>query len=177
MNRDHSGLSLQAAALKRDFNRSFAEARQPPSAQRVDLLAIRLAGDPWAIPLSDISALHSGKKVTPVPSRVSALLGIAGFRGELVPVYDLASLIGLTASAAPRWLALAVERRIALAFADLDGHLRIEPGDILPQAPESTAWTRGFIRAGGSIRPILHLSALLGGLSRGKESAKEGWNR
>jgi len=177
MNRSDVTLSRQAAALKRDFDRGFAEARRPPAPQSFDLLAVRLAGDPWAIPLSEISGLHAAKKITPVPSRTPALLGIAGFRGELVPAYDLAALIGRSAPATPRWLVLAADRRVALAFADLDGHLRAEAGDILPQGPESAAWTRGFFRAGAAILPILHLAALLGGLRPRHDPAKEGSDR
>jgi len=178
MSKKPATLSRQAAALKREFDRGFAEPRKPPTAQTLNLLAVRLGGDSWAIPLTDTAGLHAGKKITPVPGRAHALLGIAGFRGTLVPVYDLSTLIDLPAPAAPRWLVLAAERRIALAFAELDGHLRVETGDILPLGPgDDGAWTRGLVRADGTTRPILNLSALLGGISRRRDPAKEGNDR
>jgi len=34
---------------------------------------------------------------------VPELLGIMGFRGAMVPVYDLRALCGYAAGAAPRW--------------------------------------------------------------------------
>jgi len=159
-------LSRQAAQLKRDFDRGFAEPMRPPTPQTLDLLRIRLGDDPWAVPLTDVAGLYSGKRVTPVPGNTHALLGLAGFRGALAAVYDLPALIGLAPIPMPRWLLVAEERRIAFAFGALDGHLRIEAASILPLGPDGgTAWTRGFIEDGALRRPILHLPALLAKLT------------
>ena len=159
-------LSRQAQALKRDFDRGFAEPRRPPPPETLDLLRIRLAGDPWAVALTDIAGLHSGKQVTPIPTRAPALIGLAGFRGVLTAVYDLPALIGLAPLGAPRWLMVATGRPIAFAFAELDGHLRIETAAILPIGAEGgTAWTRGFVEDRRVRLPILHLPALLAKLS------------
>jgi chemotaxis signal transduction protein len=118
------------------------------------------------VPLTDVSGLFSGKRITPVPGRTPALLGVAGFRGALAAVYDLPALIGLTPVLAPHWLLVAEERRVAFALDGLDGHLRVEAGSILPLGPEGgSAWTRGFIEDGPLRRPILHLPALLARLT------------
>ncbi len=157
-----TALGRQTQALKREFDRSFAEPMRPPPPQTLDLLRVRLGGAPWAIPLTDMAGLHSGKRITPVPGRAAGLLGLAGFRGALAAVYDLPALIGLGPLAAPRWLLLAEKRPVAFAFGDLEGHLRVEASAILPLGPEGgTAWTRGFIEDGRLGRPILHLPALL----------------
>ena len=142
---------------------------------QADLLRVRLGGDPWAIPLTEMAGLHSGKRVTPVPGRPPALLGLAGFRGALAAVYDLPALIGLAPVNSPRWLLLAEERTVAFAFAELEGHARVEVGAILPLGPEGgTAWTRGFIEDGRLRRPILHLPALLDRLAQTKPIHQEG---
>lgn len=168
-------LSRQVQTLRHDFDRGFAEPSRPPMPQTLDLLRIRLGNDPWAVPLAEISGLHSGKRITPVPGRTPGLLGLAGFRGALTAVYDLQTLIGLTSVSAPRWLMLAERRMVALAFAELEGHMRVEIGAILPLGPESgTAWTRGFIEDGILRRPILHLSALLDRLVQTKQTPQEG---
>jgi len=159
-------LSHQVNALKRDFDRTFAEPMRRHSPQTLDLLRIRLGSDPWAVPLTDVAGLFSGKRVTPVPGRTPALLGVAGFRGNLAAVYDLPALIGLAPLPEPRWLLVAEERRVAFAFGALDGHLRVEAASILPLGPEGgNAWTRGFIEDGALRRPILHLPALLARLT------------
>ena len=170
-------LSRQAQTLKRDFDRSFAEPMRPPPPQTLDLLRVRLGGDPWAIPLTDMAGLHSGKHITPVPGRTPALLGLAGFRGALAAVYDLPALIGVGASpiSAARWLLLAAERPVAFAFGELEGHLRVDAGAVLPLGPEGgTAWTRGFIEDDRLRRPILHLPALLARLGQTNQTPQEG---
>jgi purine-binding chemotaxis protein CheW len=168
-------LSRQALVLKSDFDRSFAEPMRPSPPQRLDLLRIRLGGDPWAVPLTDVAGLHSGRRITPVPGRTPALLGLAGFRGVLAAVYDLPALIGLAPLGAARWLLLAEERRVAFAFSDLDGHLRVEVGAILPLGAENgSAWARGFIEDGEVRRPILHLPALLARIGPRHQTAQEG---
>lgn len=167
-------LSRQAAALKKSFDAGFAQPRQQPQTDSLDLLAVRLAGEPWAIPLSAMAGLYSDKKITPLPGNTPGLLGLAGFRGTLVPVYDLAARIGLAPAAAPRWLVLAKERRIALAFADLDGHLRAAAKDIAPAPPGGSAFTGGFVTAAGASRPVLHLPAVLDGIPKRKDPSQEG---
>lgn len=168
-------LSRQVQTLKRDFDRAFAEPMRPPPPQTLDLLRVRLGGDPWAVPLTDMAGLHSGKRITPVPGRAPALLGLAGFRGALAAVYDLPALIGLAPLSAARWLLLAQERPVAFAFGELEGHLRVEIGTILPLGSEGvTAWTRGFIEDGKLNRPILHLPALLARLARTNQTPQEG---
>jgi len=116
-----------AAALRRAFDLSFAS---PPSAaahEVDDLLAIHVAGNPYAIRLREIAAMISGRRVVPVPSAANALLGVAGIRGGVVPVFSLASILGYgPVSGAPRWMVLCgTEDPIALAFSEFDGYVRL----------------------------------------------------
>ena len=168
-------LARQAATLKKAFDGAFAGPVRPPPSGGLDLLAVRLAGESWAIPLSTIAGLHSGKKITPLPGLTPGLLGLTGFRGVLVPVYDLAARIGLAPASSPRWLVLASGRLIAFAFAELDGHLRAKADGIVPLGPQGgPPWTAGFIETGGEKRPVLHLPALLDAIPRRKDSSREG---
>src|ERR1700761_189814 len=100
-------LARQVGARRRAFDTGFTQPQRPPPPQTLDLLRIRLGDDPWALPLTDMAGLYSGKRITPVPGRAHALLGLAGFRGVLTAVYDLPALIGLAPSPVARWLLLA----------------------------------------------------------------------
>ena len=119
----------RAQELRREFDRSFAEPFHAANRDVVDFIAIKLAGDPYAIRMADISGLFAGVKITPVPSPLSELRGIAGFRGALTPVYDLAALLGYPPSHA-RWVALANGGALGFAFDAFEGHFRIEPSAI-----------------------------------------------
>ena len=89
--------------------------------------------------LSAVSGLFAGKKFTRVPHAAPEFLGIAGFRGSVVPVYDLRVLLGCAGGEAPRWLVVAANSPVALAFDGFDGHLRLALDAIAPQGPgEST---------------------------------------
>ena len=156
----------RAAALRREFDRSFIEAPPVDVVLKEDLLAIRLAGQDFAIRLAEIAGLFADKKVVPVPSTNAALLGIAGFRGAIVPVYDLQSLLGLAASRTWRWLVIAAQAPVAFSFEKFEGRLRVLPDAITPQKSDAKpGFTRDFVRTENVLRPIIQLSSVVEGLT------------
>jgi len=149
-----------------ELRTSFDEAFElPPRAQSRDeetLLAIESGGTPLALRTAELLRLEARRKVVPVPAACADLLGLAGVRGKLVPVYSLASLLGLRAGGEERWLVLcggdqsgaASADSIALAFAALSGHAQVSRGEIFAVNEDA--------------RPIVHASELvrLGGVTR-----------
>jgi purine-binding chemotaxis protein CheW len=115
----------KAEELRREFDGSFALARTA-SPEHEDILAIQFGGDPHALRLADIAGLFVDRPITPLPSRRPEVLGLAGFRGAILPVFDLAAVLGYTASRAPRWLVVAAAAPIAFAFEALIGHHRVD---------------------------------------------------
>jgi purine-binding chemotaxis protein CheW len=119
----------------------------PPQASQEfeDLLAIRVAGDPYAIRLSDIVGIVAGRRVIPVPTVTLDLLGLAGLRGDVVSVFGLASILGYgQAPGSPRWMILCgAEEPIALAFSDFEGYLRLPKSSL--HADENLRTTRQYV--------------------------------
>jgi chemotaxis signal transduction protein len=148
------------ARLREDFDRSFAEPARRHDADFAELLAIRSGGRPYALRLSQTSGLHCDRPVTALPGPQAALLGVAGFSGAIVPVYDLAVLLGHPGPERPRWLVLAAgSPPLALAFHDLDGHVRVPASTIVGGAdgnagPDVLA---GMVPLPGGTRPIVDL--------------------
>jgi len=164
MSGDATALTERVRGLRDAFDRSFAEPLRSAPARFEHLLAIRVAGEPYAVRLEEIAGLHAGWPVTAVPSPSPALLGIAGFRGSLVPVYDLSVLLGLTAPPTPRWIALSTGRtRVAFAFAGLDGHLQVAPDTLATEPGAATGGRRGRAVLGwaGSVWTVLCLPELV----------------
>jgi chemotaxis signal transduction protein len=155
-------MAQRAAELRREFDRTFAE---PPSAGKSvnhDLLAIRLDEQHFALHLSDIAGLFADKKITPVPGASGFLLGIAGFRGVIAPVYDLQRLLGCPAVRDPRWLVMAASASVGFAFAAFAGQLRVPASAITTQQQgEMQGITSGVVQHDGILRPIIELSRAL----------------
>jgi purine-binding chemotaxis protein CheW len=117
----------KAAQLRQAFDRTFASPPSLASPEVEDLLTIRVAGDPYAIRLLDIAEIVTERKVVSVPSVTPDLLGLAGIRGGIVPVFGLSSILGYGPDpGSPRWMILCgFEEPIALAFSEFEGYLRL----------------------------------------------------
>ncbi len=148
--------------LRQAFDGAFAATRDPVVEAKEDLLAIRAGGDGYGLPLVGIAGIFTGRQVTPLPGAAAALLGIAGFRGTLVPVYDLAQILGYAAEAAPRWLVLAAsDPPVALAIGSLDGHLRLPRSAFAACTGVEARPVREVARTGDGALPVIHLPSLL----------------
>jgi chemotaxis signal transduction protein len=161
-----SGVAGRAAELRLAFDRAFAEPVQLDTTFKEDLLVVRIEAQAFAIRQSEITGLFADRKVTPVPGSHAALRGIAGFRGTIVPVYDLQILLGSASASTPRWLVIAAAAPVALAFAAFEGQLRVARDAILPQPSraEVRGFAREFVGARNFVGPILHLPSVLDAL-------------
>jgi chemotaxis signal transduction protein len=153
-------VAQRLARLRADFDRSFAEPLRRHDEEHDELLAIRAGGRPYALRLSQTSGLHPDRPVTPLPGRLAALLGVAGFSGAIVPVYDLAALLGHPVAQQPRWLVLAAGAPpLALAFHELDGHLQVPADSIVTDNRHGAGTLRGMVALPGGTRSIVDLPA------------------
>ena len=175
---DRLRLATRAATLRAGFDRSFAEPAQLDMTATEDLLAVRVGDDVFAIRLSEIAGLYVGKKMTRVPGGDPALLGIAGFRGTIQPVYSLATLLGRPAEASPRWLVIAAAAPIAFAFGAFDRHLRVASATIRPRDvnAKDQPYARDFVPVQQFVRPILHLPSILDAIRTQRPAIAPGKN-
>jgi chemotaxis signal transduction protein len=163
-----STAASRAAKLRLAFDQAFAAPIRLDGKSREQLLAVRVAGQALAIRLSEISGLHVDKKITPVPGGHATLLGVAGFRGAIVPVYDLRTILGHPGGERPRWLVIAAASSVALAFDGFDGQLRVPRDAIVPQAagPEVRGYAREFVGSRKFVGPLIHLPSVLEAIDR-----------
>jgi len=155
-----SDVTDRLTGLRGDFDRSFAEPARQHDVEYAELLAIRAGGHAYALRLSQAFGVHSDRPVTPLPGPQAALLGVAGFSGAIVPVYDLAALLGHPVPAVPRWLVLAAgSPPLALAFHDLDGHVRVPTSTIVDETEGHAGREvlRGMVLLPGGTRPLVDL--------------------
>ena len=155
---NQTGAAAVVARLRAEFDRGFALAPPVADDTREGYLAIRIGGDPFALRLADLLGIYVDRKVVPLPSSVSTLLGIASFRGALVPVHDLRLLLGYPARVEARWLVRVRAAAIGLAFEALEGQFRASADG-------------GVVRALDSLRPVVDVAGALAKLGMSPAAA------
>jgi chemotaxis signal transduction protein len=161
-------LQRRVADLRSAFDRAFGEPPAVATTITEDLLGIRIAGDPYALVVSELSGVVSGRKVVALPSRRAELLGVAGIRGGVVPVYALAGLLGYDAApSAAAWLALCGSTDpVALAFDQLEGFLRVPRADLhaTDRAETARRHVTQVVRVAGITRRVIDTRSTLAAL-------------
>jgi chemotaxis signal transduction protein len=151
--------------LREEFDHSFALAAVQGQAEQLDFVAIRIAGDPYVLRLSEVASLHADRRLVGAPSLLPELRGIAGFRGILTPVYDLGALLGYAAQANSKWLVVAQwSAPIAFAFEAFETHLRIPTDRVSLASSNASSAVNGAVQYGDAAVPLLHLPSLIEGV-------------
>lgn len=160
-----------AEALRTEFDGAFALPASPPGERLDHLLAVRIGGDPYAVAVAEITGLHVDRLIVPVPSRVSAFLGLAGIRGEIVPVYGLDVMLGYRNPArTARWLALCKSGpfMLGLTFDEFERHLNLS----LPQIAQGDSThteaehIRAVAHADDGSRPVVSIASVAAEIAR-----------
>jgi purine-binding chemotaxis protein CheW len=155
-------VSPRALALAAELDSSFGRPRELTRPAMTELLAIRVGDEPYALRLAEIQALLADRPIARLPTPVRELLGLCAIRGTIVPVYDLAQLLGRTVQRehAPRWLVLAQRSElIALAFDALDAQILVPSDAIASPAGDTDQDSTVLIL--GALRPLLRVAAVL----------------
>lgn len=153
-------LRERLAQLRLGFDQSFSMPQVEQVDDTVDLLQIRVARDPYALRLAQLAGLEADRSITPVPSEHAALVGIAGARGRVIAVFDLASLLGLPRPESTRWLVLVKGAPIAFAFSTFEAQFSAKPADLARAGKGGSE----IVARDGAQLPLLDLPALVAGL-------------
>jgi chemotaxis signal transduction protein len=153
-------VKARAADLRREFDQGFAAAVAAALRNEVNLLAISLAEMPYALNLADIGSVYANKKITPIPAKAPGLLGIAGFRGVILPVYDLSVMLGLPRIERPRWFAVVAKADLVVAFETFDGYLRVPAQDVIANDAREGGreHVSHLLKSADGIRAVIDLS-------------------
>jgi chemotaxis signal transduction protein len=154
----------RGAELAAAFDRTFAEPVRTATDDRESLLGLRAGGEAYAVRLAEIGGLLRGLKIVAVPGPLPELLGVAGLRGGIVPIYSLRALLGYPPIAeSPTWIVLAAgEVAVGLAFEQLEGHLRIARADISTRQGEAArAHVGQSARVEGALRGLISVPSLV----------------
>ncbi len=167
MNQD--SLEGSAAALREEFDHAFGRRTGEGAAKPLSFLRLKAGGESLALAASEAGELVKGRALAALPRARPPLLGLAGLRGVLLPVFSAAALLGRPAAggqAAPGWLVRCGGREpFALAFDEFEGLLTGFPGDLHPLSPGAgTPHARAVLRTAGLALPLISLESVQAGL-------------
>jgi purine-binding chemotaxis protein CheW len=82
---------------------------------------ISVGGEYYALPVEEVIEVDEIGDVTPVPGAAAGVLGVRNLRGQILPVVELASVLGIPGERSTRHLVVAEQagRRIGLAVDEL----------------------------------------------------------
>jgi purine-binding chemotaxis protein CheW len=148
--------------MRQEFDLSFARPAVAPGGTFENLLRIRIGGEVSAVRVSGIAGLSVDPVITALPSPLAELLGVAHLQGKTVPVFDLRALLGRPAHGVLRWLMVAAESPVALAFDAYESFVRLDveaPAD--GDGPERQFHEPRLLRLEGELTPVLDVSSIL----------------
>lgn len=148
--------------LRSAFDRQFADAPPAEPEATEALVGLRAGGVHAAFRLDELAGIQPTPRLMWVPGGPPAWRGLAGLRGKLVPVYDLAALVGEAEAAGPApWLAIGRgDPACAFAFGALDGLLHLPRHAIVPGGASHAAMPERATHA-GRVWGVLRLAALI----------------
>jgi purine-binding chemotaxis protein CheW len=139
----------------------------------VELLAIRIGSEPYALRLTELGGVFENRPVIRLPSPLLELRGLCAIRGAIAPVYDLAMLLGYGACQSPSAIVLsAFGPALALGFDAIEGRLRVPAASIATL--DAATWhspLRQRLQSPHTERPIIELRAVTAAIHRRAEAA------
>jgi chemotaxis signal transduction protein len=154
---------VAADELRQRFDLAFAAPPVERDRGFEPLLAVRIGAAAYALRVPEIAGFAAARKIVPLPSRIAGMLGLAGLRGVVVPVFSLAAWIGYSGGEdPPRWFALCGGADpIALAFADFDGYLELPRSALSDAADAGRMHVRQVVRAQGEVRGVIDVPSVV----------------
>jgi chemotaxis signal transduction protein len=120
---------------------------------------VRVAGEDYALPVTDVLEVAELGDVTPVPGAPGAVLGVRNLRGTVLPVVDLANVFGLSRTELPARIVVADlgGRTAGLA---VDSVVGVEQLPAASQEVESP-YLAGAALADGALVGIIEVKSVL----------------
>lgn len=167
-------LAARLTTYREAFDYAFAKPADAPRENLVDVLLFRLGSAAFAARLSQLNGLRTFNRVVPMPGSSPLLLGIIGVRGEIIPVFSLASLLGCSADGSGHWLALCNGTEpVGLAFDEFLGLHRVRSADLYSEkASGGEQHAREMARCGSRVVPVIDIDSIIHQIRRSTNSGR-----
>jgi chemotaxis signal transduction protein len=149
--------------LRHAFDRTFQLPHQLTTKSVEPMVAFHTAGIALAVRVQHITGVMKRTVILPVPSIVPELLGVAAVRGGLVPVFNLAALLGFPPIGEPQWFMLMNRQTpVAFAFDGLEGRIEVEQAHVYADETSSPSkHLHQLAEVGSVVRAVVDVSNLM----------------
>lgn len=170
--------AISVDELRREFDLGFSRPAEFERDAHEDLLLLSIANERYAVRVSEVRAILRTPRLACVPSRSSALRGVIAWRGELIPVFDFAELLGHPAERElGRWILLAGDsERAAFALHHFERFERVPVSAVSKQeahASPSGGASENVVRLAREIVPIISVNQVLADLAQEAGAANQ----
>lgn len=158
----------QLARMRLAFDRDFESVRASAVEETEPYVVVRVGGERVALRVAALSSIEVGARVMPVPLDLPVLMGLAGVRSVLVPVYRLATLIGVATSGETQQV-IAVCRApspVGLALDGLVGQVEAPRSARQPAGPAARKHVAELLQTEDGFQPIVDVSSVILELER-----------
>jgi chemotaxis signal transduction protein len=120
---------------------------------------LRTGGEAYAVPVGEVLEVVPLGAVDAVPGAPAASIGVCALRGQPLPVFDLARLLGLQAETGERQILVSAHAggRIGWAVDTVTDVGELPSGHAEAQSP----WLRSTVLADGELVGVVDLTALV----------------
>ncbi len=133
----------------------------------IDTLVVMLGDEPYGLPLQALTAAYQvTTPIVPVPCTPPFIAGVANIRGHVVPVINLAVLLGVSSTAASDFAAMVVaandEMTVAFHVSAIGNAILVKVGELVPVPELFDLAQKDYVRGAlpdGTI--VLNLDAIL----------------
>ena len=122
-------------------------------------LLLRVGEDAYAVPMTTAREVVAAPETTPLPSAPAAVLGVCNVRGEIIPVFDSGTLLGIAPIASVGAVAILETALGPAGMAMSDIGESVELGE--PVASTETPGTAGAFVVGSQVVVLVDIEALL----------------
>lgn len=113
-------------------------AAAPSAGSLLEVIRMRIGGEEYALPTACVREVLKRCDIAPLPGAPDYLAGVANLRGQIVAVFDLRRLLGLSVAVEPTRIIVLGQDRIEFGIlAESVDSVELVPGDIIKEAPAS----------------------------------------
>jgi purine-binding chemotaxis protein CheW len=127
----------------------------------VEVLLLPIDAELYAVPLASVREVMPKPRTTHLPTAPDSVIGLINVRGEIVPLFDVTTLIGTGATHKTRFATIVELAEGPAGLATSDGPVSDELGDRVRDSEKPAG--RGVYRQGERLATLLDLETLVAG--------------